>query len=161
MSILLSLPFLVFLPLVVSILILSPLFTSNEVVLRRFSKGIFGFHFVYVLLMLLFFNPSNPYAVDINLFGMDWIQSMGIKFSLKTDAVSMILVTLTSFIFLMAAVSSKFNIRKNHKFYYSMLFLLEFAVLGIFTASDMFLFFLFWELEMFPAYFLIGGKWGK
>ncbi len=158
MSILLSLPFLVFFPMVISLLVLSPLFTSNEVVLRRFSKGVFGFHFLYTVLMLVFFNSSTPYAVSINLFGMDWIQSMGIKFSLRTDAVSIILVTLTSFIFFMAAVSSKFSIRKNHKFYYSMLMLLESAILGIFTAGDMFLFFLFWELEMVPAYFLIGGK---
>ena len=34
------------------------------------------------------------------------------------------------------------------------------AILGIFTAGDMFVFFLFWELELIPAYFLIGGKWG-
>ena len=158
MHILLSIPFLIFMPMILSILILSPLFTSNEVVVRRFSKGVFGFHFLYTVIMLIFFNSSNPYAVDINIFGMDWIQSLGIKFSLKIDTISMILVTLTSFVFLMASVSSKFNIRKNHKFYYSMLLLLESAILGIFTANDMFLFFLFWELEMVPAYFLIGTK---
>ena len=158
MNILLSIPFLIFLPLVMSILILSPLFTSNEVTLRRFSKGVFGFHFLYTILMLVFFNADNPYTVNINLFGMDWIQSLGIRFSLKIDVVSMILVTLTSFIFFMASIAGKFNIRKNHKFYYSMLMLLESAILGIFTASDMFLFFLFWELEMVPAYFLIGGN---
>ena len=39
-----------------------------------------------------------------------------------------------------------------------MLMLLEFAIIGIFTANDMFLFFLFWEMEMVPAYFLIGTK---
>lgn len=158
MNIFLSIPFLVFMPLVLSMLIISPLFTSNEVTVRRFSKGVFGFHFLYVLLMLLFFNSSNPYAVNINIFGMDWIQSLGIKFSLKIDTVSMILSVLTSFVFFMASISSKFNIRKNHKFYYSMLMLLETAILGIFTANDMFLFFLFWELEMIPAYFLIGGR---
>ena len=49
------------------------------------------------------------------------------------------------------------NIRKNHKFYYSMLLLLMSAILGIFSASDMFVFFMFWELELIPAYFLIGG----
>ena len=158
MNILLSIPFLIFLPLAVSILLISPLFTSNEVVIRRFSKSVFGFHFLYTILMLIFFNPASPYIVDINLFGMDWIQSLGIKFSLKIDAISMILTLLTSFVFLMASISSKFNIRKNHKFYYSMLMLLESAILGIFTSNDMFLFFLFWELEMVPAYFLIGTK---
>ena len=157
MNMLLSVPFLVFLPLVISILIMSPLFTSNEVIVRRFSKNIFGFHFLYTVIMLFFFNSANPYTASINMFGLDWIQSLGVKFSLKIDTVSMILITLTSFIFFVSSVSSKFNIRKNHKFYYSMLMLLESAILGIFTAGDMFLFFLFWELEMVPAYFLIGG----
>ena len=155
----LSIPILLFIPFIISILLISPLFTSNEVVIRRFTKSICIFHFIYTALMLFFFDPSNPYITEIHFFGMDWVQALGIKFVLKTDSISMILCTLTSFVFLMAAMSSKFNIRKNHKFYYSMLMLLEFAVLGIFTANDMFLFFLFWELEMFPAYFLIGGKY--
>ncbi len=155
-----SIPFLVFMPLVISILLMSPLFTSNEVIVRRFAKGVFGIHFIYTLILLALFNPTNPYTANISLFGLDWIQSLGIKFSLKLDTISIILSSLTSFIFLIASVSSKFNIRKNHKFYYSMLLLLECSILGIFTSNDMFLFFLFWELEMVPAYFLIGGKWG-
>ena len=158
MNMILSIPFLIFVPFVISMLLLSTLITSNEVIVRRFSKSVFGFHFLYTVIMLVFFNPSNPYNADINLFGMDWIQSMGIKFSLQIDNISMLLVTLTSFVFFISAISSKFHIRKNHKFYYSMLFLLESAILGIFTANDMFLFFLFWELEMIPAYFLIGGN---
>ena len=157
----LSIPILLFIPFLVSILLMSPLFTSNEVVVRRFTKSICIFHFIYTVLLLFFFDKANPYMTELNFFGMDWVQTLGIKFVLKSDAISMILCTLTSFIFLMAAISSKFNIRKNHKFYYSMLFLLEFAILGIFTSADMFLFFLFWELEMFPAYFLIGGSWGS
>ena len=156
MNTFLSIPFLIFMPLVMSILILSPFFTSNEVVVRRFSKSVFGIHFLYTVLLLGFFNPANPYAIDINLFGMGWIQSLGVKFSFKIDAISMILSALTSFVFFIASISSKFNIRKNYKFYYSMLLLLESAILGIFTSADMFLFFLFWELEMIPAYFLIG-----
>ena len=158
MNTILTIPILLFILPIISILLLSPLFTSNEVVVRRFSKSVFGFHFLYTVLMLIFFNSANPYNCEINLFGMNWIQSLGIKFAFNIDTVSMILVTLTSFIFFMASISSKYSIRKNHKFYYSMLMLLEFAILGIFTSSDMFLFFLFWELEMIPAYFLIGTK---
>ena len=158
MNTILSIPILILIPLVISLLILSPLFTSNEVTIRRFTKSICAFHFIYTILLLIFFNPINPYASTISLWGTDWVQALGIKFSFKIDSISMILCTLTSFIFLIASISSKFNIRKNHKFYYSMLLLLETAILGIFTSSDMFLFFLFWELEMVPAYFLIGGN---
>jgi len=156
----LSIPFLIFLPMIMSFLILSPLFTNNEIAIRRFAKGVFGFHFAYTALMLMFFDPANPYISQINVLGMDWIQSLGIKFSFKIDGISMILATLTSFVFLIASISSKMNIRKNNKFYYSMLLLLMSSILGIFTSNDMFVFFLFWELELIPAYFLIGGDWG-
>lgn len=161
MDIILSIPFLVFLPMIISLVVISPLMTTNEIVVRRFAKGVFSFHFLYSILLLIFFNPELPYTSQISFFGMDWIQSLGIKFGFQVDKISMVLAVLTSFIFWIASVSSKFNIRKNHKFYYSMLMLLESAILGIFTSSDMFLFFLFWELEMIPAYFLIGGDFGQ
>lgn len=157
MNTILSIPILVFMPLLVSFILMSPLFTNNEICIRRFTKGIFFFHFVYSLLMLAFFDSANPYYSELHCFGLDWIQSLGVKFSLKIDSVSMILCVLTSFVFLLASIASKFNIRKNHKFYYSMLLLLMSAILGIFTASDMFLFFMFWELELIPAYFLIAS----
>lgn len=155
MEMFLSIPFLIFLPLVISLLIMSPLFTRNEIVIRRFVKGVCVFHFLYAILMLACFDPANPYVSEIHFLGLDWIQSLGVKFVFKIDAISMILTVLTSFVFLLASIASKLNIRKNHKFYYSMLLLLMSAILGIFTSGDMFLFFLFWELEMVPAYFLI------
>jgi len=160
MNIFLSIPFLIFMPLVISMLLISPLFTRNEIVVRRFAKSVFGLHFLYAVLMLIFFDSANPYVNEIHFFGLDWIQSIGVKFIFKLDNISMILTLLTSFVFLLASFASKFNIRTNHKFYYSMLMLLMSAILGIFTAGDMFVFFLFWELELIPAYFLIGGKWG-
>lgn len=159
MNIFLSIPFLIFMPLVISMLLISPLFTRNEIVVRRFAKSVFGLHFLYAVLMLIFFDSANPYVNEIHFFGLDWIQSIGVKFIFKLDNISMILTLLTSFVFLLASFASKFNIRTNHKFYYSMLMLLMSAILGIFTAGDMFVFFLFWELELIPAYFLIGGGW--
>ena len=159
MNIFLSIPFLIFMPLAVSLFVISPLFTKNEIVVRRFTKGVCLFHFLYSILMLACFDSANPYTSEIHFFGLDWVQSIGVKFAFQIDSVSMILTVLTSFVFLLAAFASKLNIRKSHKFYYSMLLLLMSSILGIFTASDMFVFFLFWELELIPAYFLIGGKW--
>ncbi len=159
MNIFLSIPFLIFMPLIVSLFVISPLFTKNEIVVRRFTKGVCLFHFLYSILMLACFDSANPYTSEIHFFGLDWVQSIGVKFAFQIDSVSMILTVLTSFVFLLAAFASKLNIRKSHKFYYSMLLLLMASILGIFTASDMFVFFLFWELELIPAYFLIGGKW--
>ncbi len=158
---LLSIPFLIFLPMFASFILMSPFFTRNEIIVRRFTKGFCGFHFLYALLMLAFFDSANPYTDKISFFGLDWIQSIGVTFSFNLDGIGMILAVLTSFIFLIASISSKLNIRKNHKFYYSMLLLLMASILGIFASADMFVFFMFWELELIPAYFLIGGDFSN
>ena len=102
----LSIPFLIFLPMIASFFIMSPIFTNNERSIRRFAKGVFSLVFAYAIIMLIFFNGANPYISQIHFFGMDWIQSLGIKFSFKLDNISIILATLTTFIFLIASIAS-------------------------------------------------------
>lgn len=158
----LSVIVLIFSPLVAAALLFSPFFKHNEVRIRRFSKGFASLHFLYTLLFLVFFNPLKEgisYYKEITFFGSDWIQPLGLKMAFGLDGLSLLMVILTSFVFLLALIASKSNIRAKHKFYYSMIFLLQTAVLGVFCARDMFLFFMFWELELVPMYFLI-GQWG-
>lgn len=88
-----------------------------------------------------------------------WIPQLGISYSVGADGLSMTLVFLTTFLLLMATVASYSSIQKRLKLYYSMMFVLTTAVLGVFLARDLFLFFLFWELELIPMYLLI-AIWG-
>jgi len=158
----LSIIALIFSPLVAAGFLFSPIFKNNEVLIRRFSKGFASLHFIYTLLFLVFFNPLSEdisYYKEITFFGSSWIEPLGAKMAFGMDGISLLLVILTSFIFLLALIASKSNIKSKHKFYYSMIFLLQAAVLGVFCARDMFLFFMFWELELIPMYFLI-GQWG-
>lgn len=159
----LSILILIFSPLIAAALLFSPFFKKNEVRIRRFSKGFASLHFLYSLLFLVFFNPLNDeisYYKEITFFGSSWIRPLGLKMNFGLDGISLLMVILTSFIFLLALIASKSNIRSKHKFYYSMVFLLQTAVLGVFCARDMFLFFMFWELELIPMYFLI-SQWGS
>jgi len=140
----------------------SSFFKHNEVRIRRFSKGFASLHFLYTLMFLVFFNPMQDgisYFKEVKFFGTSWIQPLGLKMAFGLDGISLLMVILTSFIFLLALIASKSNIKSRHKFYYSMIFLLQTAVLGVFCARDMFVFFMFWELELIPMYFLI-GQWG-
>ncbi len=158
----LSIIVLIFSPMVAAALLFSSFFKHNEVRIRRFSKGFASLHFLYTILFLVFFNPLKDgisYYKEITFFGSDWIQPLGLKMAFGLDGLSLLMVILTSFVFLLALIASKSNIRAKHKFYYSMIFLLQTAVLGVFCARDMFLFFMFWELELVPMYFLI-GQWG-
>lgn len=158
----LSIVALIFSPLVVAVILFSSFFNNNEVNIRRFSKGFATLHFFYTLLFLVFFNPLNDsisYYKEITFFGSSWVQPMGLKMAFGMDGISLLMVVLTSFVFLLALIASKNTIRHKHKFYYAMMFLLETAVLGVFCARNMFVFFMFWELELIPMYFLI-GQWG-
>lgn len=88
-----------------------------------------------------------------------WLPSFGINYALGADGLSLTLVILTTFLFFMAVMASLTNINKRVKLYYSMLFILITAVMGVFLARDVFVFFLFYELELIPMYFLI-AIWG-
>lgn len=159
----LSLIALVLLPLLPMLLILSPVFPNNAVIVRRFAKWFASLHFAYALLFLFQFNPdllSMSFKQEILPFGISWVNTMGITATFAVDGLSMLLCVLTLFIFLIALIVSKYAITSKHKLYYSLIFLLETSLLGVFCAKDIFLFFLFWCLELIPMYFLI-SLWGK
>lgn len=138
-----SLTILLILPLIGTLIIAGPWFPNHEVKIRRFAKGFAGFTFIYSLFFLIFFDPANKgyqFSQEILFSGKKWIEPIGAGFSLAVDGISILLVVLTTFIVLLACIASKSNIRHKHKLYYSMLFILTTAVIGVFTAKDMFLF---------------------
>ena len=159
----LSLLVLIFAPIIVAGIILFPKFPNHQVMVRRFAKFFAGLHFIYSLLFLVFFDSSlygMSYEKELTFLNMTWLKSLGISAKFAIDGVAVLMVVLTTFIVLLTLVLSKIHIRSKHKLYYSMVFLLESAVLGIFCAKDMFLFFVFWELSLIPVYFLV-SQWGS
>jgi NADH-quinone oxidoreductase subunit M len=88
----------------------------------------------------------------------DWVRSFGIRYKVGVDGVSLPLVLLTTVLVPLAIVGS-WRMTDRPRNYLAMLLLLETAMLGVFAALDMFLFYIFWEAVLIPAYFLI-GSWG-
>lgn len=88
-----------------------------------------------------------------------WIPSANIYYHVGIDGISIWLVMLTTFIMPIAIVSSFNPIKERIRLYYGFMLLLETAMLGVFVAQDLFLFYIFWELTLVPMYFLI-GIWG-
>ena len=89
-----------------------------------------------------------------------WIPDVGLKASylLAVDGLSAPLVALTGLLGLSAVLAS-WHVGLRVKEYFFWLLLLQTAVMGVFTALDLLLFFLFWELELVPMYMLI-SIWG-
>jgi NADH-quinone oxidoreductase subunit M len=89
----------------------------------------------------------------------DWIPSLGVKYMLGLDGISLLLVLLTTLIGFLAILSSWSAIEERVKSYYSMFLLQQVGMIGVFLALDFFLFYVFWEVVLVPMYFII-GVWG-
>jgi len=89
----------------------------------------------------------------------DWIPSLGVKYDFGVDGISVLLIILTTFMGVIAVVSSFSAIDHRQKEYYVLLLLLQTGMIGTFCALDFFLFYVFWEVMLVPMYFII-GIWG-
>jgi len=87
-----------------------------------------------------------------------WISALNAHYHLGVDGLSLPLVMLTAFLgFLSVLISWKIDLRPRE--YFAWLLLLETSILGVFLSLDLLLFFIFWEIEVIPMYFLI-NIWG-
>lgn len=84
-----------------------------------------------------------------------WIPSLGISFKVGIDGISAVLILLTNLLIPFIILSSfhKKNYENPHIFY-SLILLMQMALIGVFTALDGFLFYIFWELALIPIYFI-------
>jgi len=88
-----------------------------------------------------------------------WIPQLGIHLHLAMDGLSLMLIILTNFLGVTAVVASWKEIQyKVGFFHFNLLWVLA-ALVGVFLALDLFLFYFFWEAMLLPLYFLI-GIWG-
>jgi NADH-quinone oxidoreductase subunit M len=97
------------------------------------------------------FDRDNTFQFVTNL---PWISSIGIHFYVAADGISMLLVILTT-VLVPLIILSAFDhpYPKPHAFYALILFM-QMALIGVFTARDGFLFYVFWELALIPIYFI-------
>ncbi len=86
-----------------------------------------------------------------------WAQSLGISWFVGVDGISLFLVLLAAVLFPIALAGAR--VRENARAFVAWMLLLEAACIGTFISLDLIMFFLFFELTLVPAYFLISG-WG-
>jgi len=113
--------------------------------------------FVGSLALLGWFDRSL--AGDQFTVNLPWIASPEIRFHIAADGVSLWLVLLSTFLTPICVLISWNHIQSRVKEFYAFLLLLEFGLVGVFLAQDLFLFYVFWEVSLVPMYFLI-GIWG-
>src|SRR3954453_1331197 len=102
------------------------------------------------------FDPSGglQHTVDES-----WIPTLGVRYQLGIDGISLFLVLLTAVLWFAATLWSAINPPERPRNYFLMFGLAETAVLGAFLAQDLILFVPFFDLMLIPFYFLF-GSWG-
>ena len=81
-----------------------------------------------------------------------------VDYALGADGLSIPMLILNGLLSFLAVIGS-WKMEKRARFYFAMLLFLETGVMGVFAAFDLFLFILFWEIELIPMFLLI-GIWG-
>ncbi len=87
-----------------------------------------------------------------------WIEALDIRFAFAVDGLSASLAWLTALLTPLVIIYS-WNEQKRPQLFFGLLMLLNGTVIGVFTAMDLFLFYVFWEFVLIPMYFLI-AIWG-
>lgn len=94
---------------------------------------------------------------------LDLQKLLDIQIILKADAISMVLIMLTTLLVPIIVTSTSRKENRTHNFY-ALILLMEMALIGVFTASEMILFYIFWELALMPVFFITavwGGEYKK
>lgn len=159
---------LIFIPLIASLLILA-LPSSMKASYKYIALA---FTFVQLFISLYLYQSFDPTLGGIDQVAnfqfveqLAWIRldlgaigKLEIDYFVGVDGVSLPLLVLSTLVMLMG-VGASWNIKKSQKGYFSLLMILNTAVIGIFAALDFFLFYVFYEVMLLPLYFLI-GIWG-
>ena len=91
----------------------------------------------------------------------EWISnpSTQIRFHLGVDGVSLWLILLSTFLVPIGVWMAQSIVTERSKTFFALLLLFEFGLIGVFSAIDLFVFYVFWEVALVPMYLMVGG-WG-
>jgi NADH-quinone oxidoreductase subunit M len=150
------LSYLIFIP-TLGALVIMGINRKRTGLIRGFTFTICLINFALSLLLLTNFKLHTPSMQFVER--VEWIRSIGVSYKLGIDGISLWLVLLTTFLGAISVLSTWKAVTERVKAFSACMLMLESGILGVFTALDIFLFYLFWEIMLVPMYFLI-GIWG-
>ena len=114
--------------------------------------------FLYALLFFTHFDSATDTMQFVQ--NVSWLNVgvLHIHYHVGMDGISLLLVTLTTFLMPLAILAS-WGIKEKVRPYMLFMLLLEVGMIGVFVSLDLILFYIFWEVTLIPMYFLI-GIWG-
>jgi NADH-quinone oxidoreductase subunit M len=138
---------LIFFPLIAALLLLSV--KGEQVKKIALVAAVIEFAIAMFALTQFQQNASTQFELNVN-----WILSLGISFHVGIDGISMLMIILTTFLVPVIILSSFKKEYTNPSVFYSLILIMQMALIGVFVSLDGFLFYVFWELALLPIYFI-------
>ena len=144
-------------------LILVGLNASQHELARKIA---IGFSFAALALALVLWKAFDPTLAELQFTERaNWIPALGAQYFVGVDGLGLLMVLLTTIVVPMALLASgklfeaNSGGARNPHLYYALILFLQAGLFGTFTALNFFHWFLFWELSLIPAFFLV-RLWG-
>ena len=131
---------------------------TKSLLAKQFALGATLIAAVATILMTVKFERANTDLQFVESY--DWIKSFGIKYAVGVDGIALVLILMTALltpIVVLAGWNESDNGRWSTKTFYILILVLQTMSFGVFAATDVFLFYVFFEAMLVPVYFLIGG----
>jgi NADH-quinone oxidoreductase subunit M len=132
-------------------------FVRDEESIRRTAFGITIVEFFLSLILCGGFDSSQQGMQFVER--VVWMSTFNIQYAVGVDGISILMVLLTAFLCPLCVLCSWTGITTRVRAFLSLILLVEGAMIVVFTALDLFLFFMLWEVTMIPMYFMI-VLWG-
>jgi NADH-quinone oxidoreductase subunit M len=147
---------------ILSILIIIPVaaslllcFLKDDLTIRKITLAASILEIIAALPLLGFIPDAGFQFVE----QADWVKAWGLQYYLAVDGISILMIWLTVFTLPMCVLCSWTYIGKRIKEFHICILLMSAACVGVFSAMDLVLFYVFWEAMLIPMYLLI-AVWG-
>jgi NADH-quinone oxidoreductase subunit M len=152
-------------PSLISCLTIAPLLGAIVVLLvgaqnKKLTRCVaLAFAFFALVITLVLWHRFNPAYGGLQFENVHpWIPTLGVQYHVGVDGLGLLMLLLSAIVTPMAMAAS-WQIQERVPLYFSLILMLEAGLFGTFTALNFFHWFLFWELSLIPAFFLI-RLWG-
>lgn len=145
------------LPLVISVLIVA-IPSKNVGLIKKVAFAGTTIIAIISILLAIGFDKSDTALQYVQ--SNAWIPTFNINYSVGVDGISLVLILLSTIlvpIVVLATWHESDSGRWSAKVFYVLILILETMMIGVFAATDLFLFYVFFEAMLIPIYFLIGG----
>jgi NADH-quinone oxidoreductase subunit M len=128
---------------------------------KRVKQVALGFSLVTLALTIAMATQFAPHG-DRFQFNQDvsWIPAFGIHYAVGIDGIALVLILLTAVLWpvvILASWNECENTKRSVKTYLGLLVAMETLLIGVFAATDVFLFYVFFEAMLIPMYFIVGS----